>query len=167
MYGSNSTRPVLLSWNTPACRLTHVPTYDTRYITAAAAGTHILFGGGFCSPCKGQNGTDRSNVVDLFDTATGLWSAHPLSQRRSNLAACSVGSRYALFAGGTTDAEGGLSRSTHVDIFDGETGMWSNASLEIGRCCLACGGTLDGGAGVCAGGIAPNIADVFSFSDSV
>jgi hypothetical protein len=102
-----------------------------QYITAATAGSHILFGGGFCSPCAGQNGTDRSDVVDLFDTASGTWSTHTLSQRRSNLAAATIGTRYALFAGGTTDAEGGVSRSTHVDIFDGETGEWSTDSLEV------------------------------------
>ncbi len=42
-----------------------------------------------------------SNVVDLYNSATGAWSTAQLSVARDNLAATSVGS-VALFAGGYT-----------------------------------------------------------------
>jgi hypothetical protein len=40
-----------------------------------------------------------SNVVDLYDSGTGLWSTAQLSQARSGPAATSVGT-VAIFAGG-------------------------------------------------------------------
>jgi hypothetical protein len=40
-----------------------------------------------------------SNVVDLYDSGTGRWSAAQLSQARSYLSATSVGT-VAIFAGG-------------------------------------------------------------------
>lgn len=87
-----------------------------------------------------------------------------LLQRRSNLAATSVGGRYVLSGGGTTDVNGGnvgISRSNVVDIYDGETGMWSVQTLSEGRCCLgAAGGTTTA---VFLGGGAGTTADIFTF----
>ena len=40
-----------------------------------------------------------SNVVDLYDSGTGLWSTAQLSQARQALSAASVGT-VAIFAGG-------------------------------------------------------------------
>ncbi len=40
-----------------------------------------------------------SNVVDLYDSGTGLWSTARLSQARADLSATSVGT-VAIFAGG-------------------------------------------------------------------
>jgi hypothetical protein len=40
-----------------------------------------------------------SNVVDLYDSGTGLWSTAQLSQGRMKLSATSVGT-VAIFAGG-------------------------------------------------------------------
>ena len=39
-----------------------------QYIVAASAGPGAVFGGGFCSPCTGQPGTDRSVVrpISIF-----------------------------------------------------------------------------------------------------
>ena len=55
-----------------------------------------------------------SNVVDLYNGATGAWSTAQLSVARSSLAAASVGN-VALFAGGDTggallcrEGEGGM-----------------------------------------------------------
>jgi hypothetical protein len=41
----------------------------------------------------------HSNVVDLYNSASGTWSTAQLSVARSNLAATSVGN-VAIFAGG-------------------------------------------------------------------
>ena len=45
-----------------------------------------------------------SNVVDLYDRGTGLWSTARLSQARSYLSATSVGT-VAIFAGGRIDSK--------------------------------------------------------------
>lgn len=115
-----------------------------QYITAAAARDVILFGGGFCSPCVGQNGTDRSDVVDLYNITSRTWSTHTLSERRSNLAATTVGDRWVLFIGGTTDVDpppgAGIRRSSAVDVFDALSGGWRTLTLSSGRCCLGASG---------------------------
>ena len=46
-------------------------------------------------------GGSSSNVVDVYNSATGSWSTAQLSVARSSLAAASVGN-VALFAGGLT-----------------------------------------------------------------
>ncbi len=43
---------------------------------------------------------NQRNDVDIFDSGTGIWTTAILSQKRSGLAATSVGS-LALFAGGS------------------------------------------------------------------
>ena len=153
-----------------------------QYITAATAGAAAVFGGGFCSPCVGQPGTDRSVVVDIFDSQTGRWTAAKLSQRRSNLAAASVGGRYAVFGGGSSDAPNPpaavaadaagfagfaapraplIGRSNVVDIYDGVARTWSSARLSgSGRCCLGAAGGNTTFAFV--GGSTPGLADVFT-----
>ena len=141
-----------------------------QYIVAANAGTKAVFAGGFCSPCLGQNNTSRSNVADVFDSETLTWSSHILSQRRSNLAATSVGGRWAVFGGGTSDVgiSGGLVRSDVVDIYDGLNGEWQVATLQHGRCCLGAAGTDKLAvflAGACDSPAAPQVADVFTFGD--
>ena len=56
-------------------------------------------------------GPGYSNVVDVYNSATGLWSTAQLSVARCGLAAASVGN-VALFAGGSNSAllcrEGGV-----------------------------------------------------------
>ena len=46
-------------------------------------------------------GSGRSDVVDLYNGASGTWSTAQLSEARSGLAATSVGN-VAIFAGGST-----------------------------------------------------------------
>jgi len=137
-----------------------------QYITAAAAGPYLVWGGGFCAPCgpaQPNASSSRSSYVDLLNTLTGEWSHAQLSQERSNLAAASVGGRFAIFAGGTTDAAAGvgLGRSNRVDIFDGVAGSWSTAAMEYGACC----NTATGNANTAAvfGGGSP-VVDLYDFS---
>ena len=49
-------------------------------------------------------GSVVSNVVDLYDSGTGLWSTAQLSQARFFLSATSVGT-VAIFAGGETSSK--------------------------------------------------------------
>jgi hypothetical protein len=51
--------------------------------------------------CLTRATADNSNIVDLYNSATGTWSTAQLSVARGNLAAASVGN-VALFAGGST-----------------------------------------------------------------
>ena len=134
-----------------------------QYITATSLGAKAIFAGGFCSPCKGQPGTSRSVVADIFDSTKGTWSSHKLSQRRSNLAITNVAGRYAFIGGGTTDVSPGaalISRSDVVDVYDSKLDSWSVIKMSAGRCCLgAAGGNRSA---VFCGGTAANPCDVFT-----
>jgi hypothetical protein len=59
-----------------------------------------------------------SNVVDVYNVATGAWSAAQLSVARYNLAAASVGN-VALFAGGVT---GTLPTNSALLCWEGDFG---------------------------------------------
>jgi hypothetical protein len=68
---------------------------------------YALFGGGY-------NGSDPSNVVDIFDSLIGMWNTTTtLSQPRRSLAATSLGN-LAFFGGGNTT--GNQPASNVVDI---------------------------------------------------
>lgn len=59
-----------------------------------------------------------------------------------------------------------LTRSNVVDIYDAQTGSWSNATLSgVGRCCL--GATGGNTSFAFFGGSTPDIADVFQISAGV
>ena len=166
-----------------------------QYITSAAAGPFILWGGGFCSPCNNQvnSSSSRSSVVDILDTRTGTWAPRAnLSQERSNGAAASVGGRYALFVGGSTDvgcepasasASGGvglgeqdlftaehpktslgIGRSSVVDVFDGESVTWATTSMAVGRCCVGAAGTTTLSAAAAWGSLP--IVDIWEFASA-
>jgi hypothetical protein len=82
-----------------------------------------------------------SNVVDLYDSGTRLWSTAQLSQARRSLAATSVRT-VAIFAGGFS--------ITAVDLYDRGTGGWSTAQLSVARDALAA--TSVGTVAIFAGG---------------
>ena len=63
-----------MSWSTAKL------TQPRQYIVAAATDDKIVFAGGFCSPCLGQPGTDRSNVIDVYDIASNTWKSAKMSQ---------------------------------------------------------------------------------------
>jgi len=85
-------------------------------------------------------------------------------QRRSNLAITSVGGRYVLIGGGTTDVDPlplGVTRSTVVDVYDGKLDTWTTAQLSEGRCCLGAAGGND--TAVFLGGGCGTTADILTF----
>ena len=96
-------------------------------LAATSVGNKVLFAGGRVDVAG------ASNVVDIYDSDTGLWSTATLSQARWGVSATTVGTK-ALFAGGYL---GGASSSDVVDIYDGETGLWSTAILSQARSHLA------------------------------
>jgi hypothetical protein len=71
-----------------------------------------------------------SNVVDLYNSASGTWSTAQLSVARKLLAATSVGN-VAFFAGGY------YGPSNAVDLYNSASGTWSTAQLSVARYCLA------------------------------
>lgn len=65
------------------------------YLAAAAAGTKIIFAGGF-------NGSRVLNTVDIYDVTTRSWSSGPyLSVPRRYLTGAAAGNKI-VFAGGST-----------------------------------------------------------------
>jgi hypothetical protein len=106
-------------------------------VAATTVGSKALFAGGSTTGPPPTEVRD-SNVVDIYDAATGRWSTARLSEARVFLAAASVGSR-ALFAGGLVGTSGGAEArpSDRVDIYDSATGEWSTARLSQARAWLA------------------------------
>ncbi len=112
---------------------------------------------------------DVSNVVDLYNTATGVWTTARLSVGRSNPAAASVGD-VAMFAGGNAIHPNGVVKgvvSNAVDIYNSTTGFWTTARLSMGRGRLAAASV--GNMIIVAGGytILPSSNPGFQASDAV
>ena len=112
-------------------------------LAATSVGSRAIFAGGFVNPPDLPE--DPSDVVDIYDDATGEWRTAVLSQPRGALAATSVGSK-AIFAGG----EGLAGPSDVIDIYDDATGQWSTATLSEPRRDLAA--TTVGTLAIFAGG---------------
>lgn len=89
-----------------------------RGLAAAAAGTKILFAGGFTT----SSNTSTTTRVDIYDTSNDSWSIAELSQARGYLAAAAVGTKI-VFAGGLK-ADGFSSEV--LDIYDTSTNSWSS-----------------------------------------
>lgn len=117
-------------------------------LAAAVAGTNALFAGGSSS------GGFSSDVVDIFESTTGLWTSRHLSVSRFGLAGVSLGNT-ALFGGGGSLVEGkNQVYSNAVDVFDASGGS-STATLSRGRVYLAA--TSVGPKAIFAGGECPDI----------
>ncbi|MBN1676849.1 MAG: SUMF1/EgtB/PvdO family nonheme iron enzyme [Kiritimatiellae bacterium] len=92
----------------------------------AVVGSTVFFGGGHAS-------SGQSDIVDVYDVATGMWRVELLSSARGDIAGIGVGHR-ALFAGGIfADGTGDAGHSAVVDIYDTETDAWSQNQLSMGR----------------------------------
>jgi hypothetical protein len=79
------------------------------------------------------NGSDYSNVVDIFDSLSGMWNTTTLSQPREYLASTSL-RNLAFFGGGLTTE---YQLSNVVDIFNSTSQTWSNTTLSQARSELA------------------------------
>jgi autotransporter-associated beta strand protein len=114
IYNTNTS-----TWSTSSLTTTQ------GFLAATAEGSQIFFGGGVSDTVV--NGDGDTNVVSIYDTSTGQWTAASLSQPRRRLAAATVGPMV-FFAGGY-DADA----VSTVDIFDSSTGTWSVANLSQPR----------------------------------
>jgi len=129
-----------------------------KALASATDGQRIFFAGG-------RVDTTRSDVVDMFDSATHSWSTFTLSEARSELVATCVGS-YVLIAGGASSP---FSASAKVDVLDTTTMTWTTASLSQARSILAA--TTVGQKAIFAGGssggpMAPIPSDVVDIYDA-
>jgi hypothetical protein len=102
---------------------TKLPSGPRANLAMAAVGSKVLFAGGDVL------GGAPSNIVDIFDLSTRLWTVAVLRQARDALAGTSHGSR-AFFAGGGV---AGGSPSAVVDIYDSITNIWDVAYLSKAR----------------------------------
>ena len=93
---------------------------------SATVGARAYFGGGGVS----ANPPTLSDVVDIYDAATGAWTATALSSPRTQVAATALGNTV-LFAGGVNAS---LAASDVVDVYDADTGTFGPlAQLSIPR----------------------------------
>ncbi len=106
-------------------------------LAATSVGNVALFAGGDTA------GSGFSRAVDIYNSATEVWSTAQLSVARIQLAATSVGD-VAIFAGGQSPA------SYVVDLFKLSTGTWSTAQLSVARMKLSA--TSVGNVALFAGG---------------
>lgn len=92
-------------------------------LVAAGTGNKIIFAGG-SSP--------YSEIANIYDINTNIWTTTHLSEGRSAFAAAAAGNKI-VFGGG----HNGTSFSKTVDIYDVSTGQWTIAELSEARDFLA------------------------------
>ncbi len=96
-----------------------------------------------------------SNAVDLYNSASGIWSTAQLSLARHFLCATSVGN-VAIFGGGRVENRNPsnvyeMSPSTSaVDLYNSASFTWSTGNLSVARFLLAA--TSVGNVAIFAGG---------------
>jgi len=98
-------------------------------LSAVHVGDKLLFAGGISDIAFDfytESIITTSDVVDIYDLATGVWSVANLSVPRVGIAAAVAGN-YAVFAGGQT-AMGEVTSA--VDIYNAETDTWSTMELS-------------------------------------
>jgi hypothetical protein len=105
-------------------------------IGATSVGTKAIFAGGEIGPYGIPVGT-----IDLYDAATGQWSATTLPTVRGTVSAVTAGSK-AVFAAGNS-----------VDVYDDSTSQWSSAPITLGRSGMAIGANSSPATVVIAGGV--------------
>jgi hypothetical protein len=108
----------------------------------------ILFAGGFTSAGS------SSSVVDIYNAETQEWNVASLSVSRAYLAATTLAAySLAFFGGGFTGTATAGACSKVVDIYNGVTKTWSQATLSVARHFLAAAALELQGIVVFAGGL--------------
>lgn len=107
-------------------RTTAVLSQARTNIAVGVSGSKVVFAGGQ----KGQatmGVINSSDVVDIYDDNSGLWSTALLSSKRQDIAVAVCGGKI-LFAGGINMGNGRV--SGQVDIYDAVNGSWTVATLS-------------------------------------
>jgi hypothetical protein len=71
-----------------------------------------------------------SDVVDIFDVSTGLWSTGRLSLPHMGISVTSVRDLALFTRGYTTDMNGNIERVDRIDIYNTSSNQWSVAHLS-------------------------------------
>jgi len=139
---------------------------EARHLMGVTAlGNKVFFAGG--GKFQGSPNNILYDVIDIYDTETGLWDTAYLSIPRWLIGAAAAGSKV-FFAGGTT----GINEVTDVvDVYDTETGLWDTVYLSQARAFTAA--VAFGDSLVCfAGGSLPNeissdVIDIYNVNTGV
>jgi len=92
----------------------------------------VLFAGGFINPDY-----QMYDIVDIFNASSNSWTTAQLSVARYLMASTSIDSfNMSFFAGGTTSALY-VAFTSAVDIYNGNTNIWSTAKLSSSRTTVA------------------------------
>jgi len=94
-------------------------------LSAATAGGKIFFAGGI-ERVLPSGFFKVSDIVDIYDTSTGIWTVEKLSVARNEMVSAVVGDKV-IFAGGRLM---NYNVSDVVDIYDVTTGLWSQQKLS-------------------------------------
>jgi len=95
-------------------------------LNVATAGGKIFFAGGI-EGILPSGFFKVSDIVDIYDTSTGIWSVEKLSVARYEMVSTVVGDKV-IFAGGRLM---NYHVSDVVDIYDVSTGLWSQQQLPM------------------------------------
>lgn len=98
-------------------------------IAVGSAADKILFAGGWFWDINYN--IVETNVVDIYNNTTGLWSKALLSKKREEIGVAVVGNKI-LFAGGYTSTGSSFAQK-NVDIYDAVTNIWSTTNFSVGR----------------------------------
>jgi hypothetical protein len=130
------------------------------------ANRYALFAGGATN--SSNTSADYSNIVDIYDSFSGLWNTTTLSEAPVDLAATSI-NNLAFFAGGYEQGNNsGISNV--VDIFDSTSQTWSTATLSQARELLAAasiGDIVVFGGGSPDGFTASAVVDMYNVTSNI
>jgi hypothetical protein len=107
------------------------------WMAATNGNGKIFFAGGNDGLSHSENQT--SNIVNIYNEGTNLWTQRSLSEGRAFLTAVRVGDKI-LFAGGIKKLDWSFEifeTSDKVDIYDLNTGQWSTDVLSQPRAFIA------------------------------
>lgn len=93
-------------------------------IGTVAAGTKIFFAGGITNNDDDEHPV-VTDVIDIYDASTDVWSTAKLSQARAFVKAATVGNKV-VFAGGLKSNV----LSNRADIYDMQTNQWTTAEFS-------------------------------------
>jgi hypothetical protein len=126
-----SLRPVIDATLTEIGKLS-----EPRIPAVGAAGTKIVYAGGWKGVYCQMNYYKASSAVDIYDRNSHTWTTGQLSNDRGDIAVASLGNKI-FFAGGVSwDNYQSLQWSgsyDNVDIYDASNNTWSVAHLSKGR----------------------------------
>ncbi|HRI20486.1 MAG TPA: T9SS type A sorting domain-containing protein, partial [Panacibacter sp.] len=127
-------------------------------MSTGSAANKIVFAGGWFWDFSYN--IVQSNVADIYDNSTGIWSKALLSKKREGMGVAVMGNKI-LFAGGFSYTAG-TSVYNNVDIYDAANNTWSLTYMSVARSAGITASVVGSKAYFASGtGNASNIVDVY------